>query len=208
MTGQSPAVWQLQISLGALQRLDRGLFVDTDDDRILRRRHVEPYHVGGLGGELGIVALAPGFAPRKVDLLGAQDAPDLLLVHVAQLGRNQLPGPTRESRWRRTIQHRQNTFTGLSVVLRHRTGSRFVGQAGQSLPAEPATPQTDGPRHRAHAPSDRPRRASFGRQQDDPRAKNVALFRRRCPNPSLKHRTILRRQPDVRSFGNHPDVES
>jgi hypothetical protein len=76
MTSQRPAVGQLQVPLGALQGLDRRLFIDADDDRILRRRHVEPNHIGGLGDELGIVALAPGFATREIDLLPAQEAPD------------------------------------------------------------------------------------------------------------------------------------
>src|SRR5215218_8141227 len=78
VAGQRSAVRKLQISLCPLQRLDRGLFVDADDDRILGRRHVQPDHVGGLGGKFGIVALAPGFAPGKVDLVGAQEAPDIL----------------------------------------------------------------------------------------------------------------------------------
>ncbi len=65
VAGQRPAVRQLEISLRALQRLDRGLLVDTDDDRVLGRRHVEPDHVGRLGDELGIVALAPGLAPGR-----------------------------------------------------------------------------------------------------------------------------------------------
>ena len=78
VAGQRSAVRKLQISLCPLQRLDRGLFVDADDDRILGRRHVQPDHVGGLGGKFGIVALAPGFAPGKVDLLRTQEAPDML----------------------------------------------------------------------------------------------------------------------------------
>ena len=84
MAGHRPAVRQLQVALRPLQRLDRGLLVDTDDDGVLRRRHVEPDHVGGLGDELRIVALAPGFAPGQVDLLGAQEAPDILHVDVAE----------------------------------------------------------------------------------------------------------------------------
>src|SRR5262249_43185096 len=77
MTGERPASGELQVSLRPLQRLDRRLFVDTDDDRILRRRDIEPNHIGGFGGKFGIVAFAPGFTPRKVDLLDAQKAPDL-----------------------------------------------------------------------------------------------------------------------------------
>ena len=56
MSGQRPPVRKLQIALGALQRLDRGLFVNADDDRVLGRCQVEPDHIGGLGDELGIIA--------------------------------------------------------------------------------------------------------------------------------------------------------
>src|SRR6185503_17084725 len=84
MTGERPASGELQVSLHPLQRLDRRLFVDTDDDGVLRRRDIEPNYIGGFGGEFGIVAFAPGFTPRKVDLLDAQKAPDLLLMHIAQ----------------------------------------------------------------------------------------------------------------------------
>jgi hypothetical protein len=79
MTGERPASGELQVSLRPLQRLDRRFFVDTDDDGVLGRRDIEPNYIGGFGGEFGIVAFAPGFTPRKVDLLGAQKAPDLLL---------------------------------------------------------------------------------------------------------------------------------
>ena len=37
MAGQRAAVRQLQIALRPLQRLDRGLLVDAEDDRVLRR---------------------------------------------------------------------------------------------------------------------------------------------------------------------------
>ena len=74
------------------QRLDRGL-VDADDDGVLGRRHIEPDHVGSLGDELGIVALALGFAPGKVDLLRTQEAPDILDIDIAQRSSQQWPRP-------------------------------------------------------------------------------------------------------------------
>ena len=113
VAGQRPAVRQLQIALRPLQRLDRGLFVDADDDRVLGRRHVEPDHVGGLGDELGIVALAPGFAPGEVDLLRAQEAPDILDIDVAERGRQQRPRPAGIARRRRLIQQRQDALARL-----------------------------------------------------------------------------------------------
>ena len=133
VAGQRPAVGQLQIALRPLQRLDRGLLVDADDDRVLGRRHVQPDHVGRLGGELGIVALAPGLAPVQVDLLRAQKAPDLLLVHVAQFGRDQRSGPARKPGRRRAIQNRQDTPAGLDAVL-----GRGPGRGLSAKPARPS----------------------------------------------------------------------
>jgi len=126
-----------------------------------------------------------------------QETPDLLLVHVAQFGCNQWPVPAREAARRLPLQDCQNASTGLAGVFRCRSGPRLVGQTGQAFAGEPAAPS-----------GNRTCRAAFVRQQDDPRAKRVALFRRRCPHPRFKHRTILRRQPDLRSYGNHPNVES
>ena len=208
VAGQRPAVGELQIALRPLQRLDRGLLVDADDDRVLRRRHVEPDHVGGLGDELGIVALAPGLAPGEVDLLGAQEAPDILHVDVAQRGCNQRPGPARKPGRRRALQNRQDAASRLGRCIWAQARARLVDQTGQALPRETATPVADRSRHRADRPGNRPRRAALRSQQHDPRAKDIALLRRRCPHPRFKHRTILRRQPDLRCFGNHPKVKS
>ena len=101
MSGQRPPVRKLQIALGALQRLDRGFFVNADDDRVLGRCQVEPDHIGGLGDELGIVALAPGLAPGEVDLLPAQEAPDILHIDIAERRSQQRPRPAGIARRRR-----------------------------------------------------------------------------------------------------------
>src|SRR5438874_12867844 len=46
MTGECPTSGELQVSLRPLQRLDRRLFVDTDDDGVLRRRDIKPNYIG------------------------------------------------------------------------------------------------------------------------------------------------------------------
>ena len=40
--------------------------------------------LGRFSHELWIIALAPGCATRKVDLLGAKEPPDISLMHVAK----------------------------------------------------------------------------------------------------------------------------
>ena len=135
MSGQRPPVRKLQIALGALQRLDRGFFVNADDDRVLGRCQVEPDHIGGLGDELGIVALAPGLAPGEVDLLPAQEAPG----PAARARRpvrlqSRATIPARESGRRRTFQDSQNASSRpVSLVY-------FGAGPGRGLSAKPAKP--------------------------------------------------------------------
>src|SRR5271166_4517518 len=93
LAGERAAVRQLEIALGALQGLDRRLLVDGEHDRILGRRHVEANDLGRFGHKVGVIALAPGLATRKVDLLSAEKAPDILLMHVAKRARDQHGGP-------------------------------------------------------------------------------------------------------------------
>ena len=65
LPAERAAIGKLQIALCPLQRLDRGLFVDTDHDGVLRRRQIEPDDLGGLGGKIGIIAFAPRLARRR-----------------------------------------------------------------------------------------------------------------------------------------------
>ena len=78
LAGQGAPVRQLQITLRPLQGLDRRLFVDTENNRLGRWIDIEADHIGGFRYELGVIALAPGFAGDKVDIVLAQEAPDIL----------------------------------------------------------------------------------------------------------------------------------
>ena len=84
LAGQGAAVRQLQIALRTLQRLDRRLFVDTENNRLGGRIDIKADHIGCLGRERGIVALAPRLAGGKVDIVLAQEAPDILNINIAQ----------------------------------------------------------------------------------------------------------------------------
>ena len=84
LAGQGAPVRQLQIALRPLQGLDRRLFVDTENNRLGRWIDIEADHIGGFRYELGVIALAPGFAGDKVDIVLAQEAPDILNINVAQ----------------------------------------------------------------------------------------------------------------------------
>ena len=104
LAGERAAIGKLQIALFALQGLDRGLLVHAQHDGVLGRRQVEPDDVRGLGGKLGIVTFAPGLARSQIDLVGAQKAPDVLHVHVAERLGDQRRRPARMARRRRLVE--------------------------------------------------------------------------------------------------------
>jgi len=80
-----PPIGQLQISLRALQCLDRRLLVRRQRHRIGRWHHIRTNDVRGFGHKLRVRTLAPGLPARQVDLLRPQEPPDILLVDVPKL---------------------------------------------------------------------------------------------------------------------------
>jgi hypothetical protein len=84
LAGQGAAIGQLQIALRSLQSLDRGLFVHAEHNRLLGRGDIEADNIGGFGRKVRVVALTPGLANREVNLVAAQEAPDILDVDIAQ----------------------------------------------------------------------------------------------------------------------------
>ena len=71
------SVRQLQIALRPLQGLDRRLFVDTENNRFGGRIDVKADHIGGLRHKREGVALASRLADSKVNIVLAQEAPDI-----------------------------------------------------------------------------------------------------------------------------------
>ena len=84
LTGQGTTIRQLQITLRSLQSLDRGLFVHAEHDGLRGRGDIEADNVGSFSREVRVVALAPGFAGDQIDLVVAQEPPDILDVNIAQ----------------------------------------------------------------------------------------------------------------------------
>ncbi|MET4117832.1 hypothetical protein ABIB85_004484 [Bradyrhizobium sp. JR1.5] len=93
LTGRGAAIGQLQITLRSLQGLNRRLFVHAERHSLLGRGNVEADNIGGFGRKVRVVALAPGFANNKVDLVVAQEPPHILDVNIAQRLGQQRSGP-------------------------------------------------------------------------------------------------------------------
>src|SRR6266702_5991066 len=80
LAGQRATIGQLQIALRSLQRLDRGLLVHAYHNGLRGRGDVETNNIGGFGRKVRVVALTPGLASREVNLVAAQEPPDILDV--------------------------------------------------------------------------------------------------------------------------------
>ena len=78
VAGEGAAIRQLEIALRPFQGLDVRLLVDCEHERALGRVEIEADDLDSLGDEIGIVAVAPGLLAVEVDLLGPQEAPDIL----------------------------------------------------------------------------------------------------------------------------------
>ena len=55
------------VALRPLQRLDRRLLIDTENNRLGRRVDIETDHVGRFRRELRVIAFAPGLAGRQIN---------------------------------------------------------------------------------------------------------------------------------------------
>ena len=157
---------------------------------------------------LVVVALAPRLAGGQVDIVLAQEAPDILNINVAQCLGQQRTRPAGITLRRRLIQKRQNALVrGLAV-------DRLLAPAWQALQPTKAMfgkappPVADNARLNAHFLGDRTGAATLGRQQHYSRPLHVALRRGRCPAARLKHLPYLRLEPNFSCFGNHPNLES
>src|SRR5215471_4149555 len=104
MPRQGAPIGQFEIALCALERLDRGLLIDTKNDGIRRGRQIETDNIGCFCRKLRIVALAPTLAPTQIDFLLAQRAPDVLDVHITQRLGDQRPVPARKTLRRRLVE--------------------------------------------------------------------------------------------------------
>ena len=126
LAGQGAAIGQLQITLRSLQRLDRGLLVHAQHNGLRGRGDVEANNIGGFGRKVRVGALAPGFASREVNLVAAQEPPDILDVNIAQRLGQQRAGPARKPLRGRLIQQLQNPLVGRLRIDRLLAGPRLV----------------------------------------------------------------------------------
>lgn len=177
-------------------------FSSTYDQRAIGWIEVQPDDLGRLGGERGIFADAPRFAPGKVDLVGAQEAPDILLVHVSQGAGDQRPRPAPMAGRRRAIEHGENAPVRLGSVGRRGASLASLIKPGQALCRIAHPPLARRADRAANATGDRPRCQAVSRQQHDPCSLPHAMLALARTRQTLQFGTLIFRQYDRSRFKN------
>src|ERR1700736_1003119 len=116
-----------------------------------------------------VVALAPGLASREINLVAAQESPDILDVDIAKFPGQQGPGPAREPRRRRFIEQLQNPFVGRLRVDRLLARPPFALQSFKAKVGKAMPPKADYPRLDPNFLGDRSGATPGRRQKNNPR---------------------------------------
>ena len=188
-----PAGLHRQAGLRPLQRLDLALFVDTEDQGLLGRIHVEPDDIGELLEEPRVgrqleraqaVRLQPVRVPNPVNRRRAQS---LRGGHRAQtpVGRP----------WRLGVQRRLDDLllAGRGDLALAPPARGIASQGGGPPGREPAAPQPHGILARVELVRDVLARQTVSCEQHDPAPQHHARRCRTRSNPALQRRALLRR---------------
>ena len=120
---QGLSVGKAQITLCALQGLNRGLLIHTQDHGMVGRRQVNPHQVGGFGGKLRVGRDTPTVPPLQADPVARQRSPDLARRHIAQGSGDQMAAPTGVTGGGRLIEQGQDTPFRLLAITPPPAGS-------------------------------------------------------------------------------------
>ncbi len=177
LADQGASVRQLQIALRALECLDRRFFVHSEHDGVLGWRHVEADDLRGLGRELGVVADAPRLAARKVDLVLAQKAPDILDIDVAKRFGDERSSPVGVAFRRFAIKQGQDAPVGFLVVFRRRAALADFRKTGKAMLGVAHAPFRRRAGRASERATDRPGSGALGRHEHDLRLPTSAMLR-------------------------------
>ena len=166
-----------QISLRPFECLNGWLFVHRKYQRIFRRIQIQTDNVRGFGPELRIGADAPAAATFQTDIMLTQEAPHLMVAHIAQFPGQQFAVPLSITLWRFAVQQFQNALLRFLLLIPGRfTGPRRVAETRQALRRKAASPFRNARRSRAKFRGDPIVAFSLTRQQNDPRPIYQPLF--------------------------------
>src|SRR6476660_8871119 len=170
LAGQGAAIGQLQITLRSLQSLDRGLLVHAQHNGLRGRSNIEADNIGGFGRKVPVVALTPGLASGQVNLVAAQEPPDILDVDIAQRLGPPRAGPARKPFRGWLVQQLQNPRVGRLRIDRLLARPQLVLQTFKAMVGIAMPPKADDPWLDPNFLRDRPRAAPRRRQKNYPRS--------------------------------------
>lgn len=208
LAGQSPTAGPFEIVLRPLKGLDRRLFVYAQHNGLSWRIDIKAHDIGRFGAEFGVVALGSGLARHEIDLVDAQEMPDILDINVTQFLGQQRPRPAREPLRRGLVQKSQNPLVRRRRIERPLARPQLVAKARKPFIDKAVAPKANDPRLHTHVFGDRSGATTFGNQEHNPGALQIALHRPRRTAPRLQLLPISAGKPNFSCFGNHPYLES
>jgi|GEM_PF-7005369 len=148
--------------------------------------------------------------PDRSIFFGAQEAPDVRLMDVAERPRQQRPGPVRVAGRRRLIEHGEDALLLRRAIPGRSAALAGLIQTGKPMPRVTNPPLRRRPSRAADPPSDRARGQAVSGQQNDPSPVAHADLALRRTRQRLKHRPFLWGQGNRGRArdGSHPKLES
>src|SRR5258708_5454273 len=179
-----------QHRLAAVERLDMALLVDAQDQRMLRRRHVEPDNVAHLLNEQWIGRKLEAFRAVRLQAEGSPDAMDGRGRVIDVFG-HPPQAPVRGVFWRRLYGQPDRLGALVIADLARPARTGLVQKSVQALLGKSPAPFADCVLDSARAFGDRLVFQPVRRQQDDLRALRQALCWAPAPRQSLKPAALL-----------------
>jgi len=112
---EGSTVGQANPALRPLQRLNAGLLIHTEHQRVLGRVQIEPNHISRFAAELRIGAYTPALPASQTQMVLSHDPPDLILAHLAQMLGKQSPVPAAVASRRRLIERLQDPLSAEDI---------------------------------------------------------------------------------------------
>ena len=175
----------------AVQRLNLTFLVDTQHERPIRRREIEPHDVPHLVDEEGIARQFEGLGAMRLQPEGSPNAADRGMTQLELLGQRART-PMRRVPWC-LLQCLGNHLLHLRIGKSARSPrTRLVDEPVQTLLDKAATPAPDRLPRDPQRARDLRIRAARGAAQHDLRTLGQALRRRPSSRPLLQSRSLAR----------------
>ena len=176
---------------GPIQRLHLRLLIHGQDQRVLRRRHVQPDDVTDLVHEIRVLGQLPRIHQMRLEAERPPDPADRGLVQ-ALIGSHAPGRPVRVPTGGLTVQRPRDQGGDLLIgQLARLPRPRRILQAVQTVDQEPVPPLGHRRRTDPHSSSDISHRTRIRVRHHDLRSLHQPRRRRRPTDPPRQHRPLM-----------------